>query len=148
MAERRGMGEAMALTPEKMAFIQGGALSAKPIPKVATSASPVEPLSAEPVPSSPEATPEPLPVTRGSSSRPSRSRRSTASAERTYHEQVEEGGYGEILVPLTTRLKPRTADALRRVCLEQKLARRTPNSQQEIVELALAEWLENQGFSR
>lgn len=91
MAERRGMGEAMALTPEKMAFIQSGTISAKPPPKVATSASSVEPLSAAPVLSPPEATPEPLPVTRGSSSRPSRNRRSTARAERTDDEQGEEG---------------------------------------------------------
>jgi hypothetical protein len=49
-------------------------------------------------------------------------------------------------MPLTTRLQPRTANALRRAYLEQKLARREPATQQEIVEAALQAWLTLNGF--
>jgi hypothetical protein len=45
------------------------------------------------------------------------------------------------LVPITTRIRLETADALRRACLEQKLHRRLPNTQQEIIEVALCSWL-------
>jgi hypothetical protein len=50
------------------------------------------------------------------------------------------------LVPLTTRLQPDTAEALRRVHLENKLKRIQPDSQQAIVEHALREWLMRNGF--
>ena len=45
------------------------------------------------------------------------------------------------LVPITTRIHLETADALRRACLEQKLHRKLPNTQQEIIEVALCSWL-------
>jgi hypothetical protein len=51
-----------------------------------------------------------------------------------------------VLVPLTTRLQPDTAEALRRVHLENKLNRVQPDSQQAIVEFALREWLTRHGF--
>jgi len=53
---------------------------------------------------------------------------------------------GAVLVPLTTRLQPKTADALRRAYLEQKLRRQQPATQQEIVEAALVEWLNSHGY--
>ena len=53
---------------------------------------------------------------------------------------------GEVLVPLTTRIRPETANALRRAYLEQKLAHRTPATQQEIIEAALTTWLQQNGF--
>lgn len=146
MAERRGMGEAMALTPEKMAFITGGLTPPKPTEKPAPLAKRPAEMPQEneiPVATEAAATPHEEPAAPAPRSRPRR----PARAEHPRHEPVEEGGfYGEILVPLTTRLKPRTADALRRACLEQKLARRSPNTQQEIVELALAKWLEDHRF--
>jgi hypothetical protein len=51
-----------------------------------------------------------------------------------------------VLVPLTTRLQSATSNALRRAYLEQKLASKRPDTQQEIVESALQEWLRRQGF--
>lgn len=51
-----------------------------------------------------------------------------------------------VLVPLTTRLMPATAEALRRAHLEQKLRRATPSTQQEIVEAAVTEWLRAHDF--
>ncbi len=50
------------------------------------------------------------------------------------------------LVPLTTRLYPETAAALRRAYLERKLAGELPNTQQEIVEAALCTWLHSGGY--
>jgi hypothetical protein len=43
------------------------------------------------------------------------------------------------------RLQHRTAQALRRASLEQRLAAK-PDTQQEIAEQALADWLTKQGF--
>jgi hypothetical protein len=62
---------------------------------------------------------------------------------------VEEGApslLGTVLVPLTTRLLPNTADALRRAYLEQKLKGRKPATQQEIVEAAVQGWLRKEGY--
>ncbi len=152
MAERRGLGAAMALSPEKMAFIQSGPTPPKPAARAAAiPARPEAPVPREPEPQSEEPLVEALietaPVERATASRPARKRQPAPIRERTRHEPMEEGGfYGQILVPLTTRLQPKTADALRRACLEQKLARKTPNTQQEIVEIALTQWLQDHNF--
>jgi len=53
---------------------------------------------------------------------------------------------GEVRVPLTTRLQPATADALRRANLEQRLKRLRPATQQEIVEMAVHDWLQRNGY--
>ncbi|HTQ40291.1 MAG TPA: zinc-binding dehydrogenase [Pirellulales bacterium] len=53
----------------------------------------------------------------------------------------------QILVPLTTRIRPETANTLKRVCLEQKLNRRWPDSAQEIVDLALSQWFAKEGIA-
>ena len=52
----------------------------------------------------------------------------------------------QTLVPLTTRIGQQTADALRRAYLQQKLNRRLPDTQQEIVEAALRQWLSEHGL--
>lgn len=52
----------------------------------------------------------------------------------------------EYLVAVTTRLQARTAEALRRAHLEQKLNRRDPATQQEIIELAVQEWLRTNSY--
>jgi hypothetical protein len=52
----------------------------------------------------------------------------------------------QLLVPLTTRLQPRTANALRRAYLEQKLKHARPSTQQEIIEAAVQEWLRKSGY--
>jgi hypothetical protein len=146
MVERRGMGQALALTPEKMAFIQGGAETVEP------PAAPLHQADAKNAIGRQARQPRIAPQSVASdetSASPPRPRRSRASADlRTNVADLGEsdGFYGPLLVPLTTRLQPKTADALRRACLEQKLARRTPNTQQEIVELAVAQWLKEHRF--
>jgi hypothetical protein len=52
----------------------------------------------------------------------------------------------EMLVPVTTKLRRRTVQALRRAYLEQKLRDLKPATQQEIVEQAVSEWLKRNGF--
>ena len=150
MAERRGMEAALNLTPEKMAFIQKGTATENVVFKpmaVSTTATESPPLKQGS--QSVDVIPDDVPKTRNGSPRSTRSRGVNANTARTQNVQPDkEGLYGELLVPLTTRLKPETADALRCACLEQKLARKTPNTQQEIIELALADWLENHGFLR
>lgn len=148
MAERRGLGAAMSMTPEKLAFIKGS-MTTKELSDQSPAETPAEvteavtPESAEVSPSASRSAETP----RARGSRPARSR--DASIPRS-HPRTElderEGFYGPILVPLTTRLEPKTADALRRACLEQKLARRSPDTQQEIVEIALKRWLRDNEF--
>lgn len=53
----------------------------------------------------------------------------------------------QALVAITTRFQPATADALRRTSLERKLERQNPWSQQEIIELAVQQWLKSSGNS-
>lgn len=140
MAERRGFGDAVALTPEKLAFIQG-AKPARPTPEVVQQQSATAEGRREQQPEI-----SPIEVETSQTTKPRRPRESSPGAKAREEERPQPGFYGEILVPLTTRLQPQTADALRRACLEQKLARRTPNTQQEILELALRQWLVENDF--
>lgn len=136
MAERRAMGEALAISPEKMAFIEKGSVGTKneppPVrrPEVAI---PVGVVAEVHTQESPEASPR-------------RSRRRPAASERRSTPQEDRPFIGQILIPLTTRLQPDTANALRRACLEQKLAGRQPATQQEIVEAAVRAWLADEDY--
>jgi hypothetical protein len=49
-------------------------------------------------------------------------------------------------VPLTTRIRPKLAAALKRASLERQLAGQTPNTVQDILEVALEPWLIAQGY--
>jgi hypothetical protein len=49
-------------------------------------------------------------------------------------------------MPITTKLQYATVQALRRAYLEQKLNHATPDTQQEIVEFAVQDWLKKHGF--
>lgn len=51
-----------------------------------------------------------------------------------------------LLVPLTTRLQPKTAHLLRRAILQQRLECRLPATVQEIIEVAVNRWLRDHGF--
>ena len=50
------------------------------------------------------------------------------------------------LVPISTRLRPDIAHALRRASLERKLNRESQNTVQEIIESALDPWLRDHGY--
>jgi hypothetical protein len=51
-----------------------------------------------------------------------------------------------MLVPVTIRLQHRTAQALKRAALEQKLKHQKPDRVQEIGEEAISEWLLKSGY--
>jgi len=55
------------------------------------------------------------------------------------------GGLGG-RVPLTTRIRPELAAALKRASLERQLAGQTPNTVQDILEEALEPWLKAEGY--
>lgn len=143
MAERRSLSSALDLTPEKMAFIQGSAgVAAKAAPKPRERVAPApEPAvvdeQVEAIRLEADEEVEELP-------RESRPRRPARPRSRPAPEPTSITDY--LLVPITTRLNPRTADALRRAHLEQKLRRQSPSTQQEIVEEALQEWLRDNGY--
>ena len=50
------------------------------------------------------------------------------------------------LIPVTVRLRPELAGALKRASLERQLSGEEPNTQQELVESALEPWLRDNGF--
>ncbi len=49
------------------------------------------------------------------------------------------------LIPVTVRLRPEVAAALKRASLERQLSGAEPNTQQEIVEQSLKPWLKKEG---
>ncbi len=139
--QRRTLSNAISMSDEVQAFIGGGAAKAptpRPkrtpelaAPKAEAGALPDNAAEAE------------QPHSSGAVARPpARRKREEApvAAEPAFH--------GELLVPLTTRIRPATANALRRALLEQKLRHAKPATQQEIVEEALAAWLEKQARAR
>ena len=50
------------------------------------------------------------------------------------------------LIPVTVRLRPEIAGALKRASLERQLAGEDVYTQQDLVELALEPWLRSQGY--
>ena len=139
MAERRSLGVALDLTAEKKAFIQGGPASGpKPQATVKAEAS---------IASSAQAEPEEYEAKPISSERPVRRSRTRRQA-RAPLPQGDEVFFGiaNLLVPLTTRLQPTTAAALKRAGLEQKLRGQSPGTVQEIAELAIQDWLRDYGY--
>ncbi len=149
MTERRKLGDAMKLTPEKLAFIRS-ADTGKPGPsqpgksdEVTTSDISLQiRQEARSEAAMPETSTRSLPEHENGGGQPKRKRKPAEMESR----EANDDFYGPILAPITTRLSPATADALRRACLEQKLARRRPHTQQDIVERAVVTWLEANGF--
>jgi len=130
---RRGLTEALDLTPEKVAFIrQERTLGTEAI---------VESPRPEPLEHRGEGASAESTVALG---RPVEEPSKVASERATTPRSV--GPHNQALVPLTTRLQPATAAALRRAYLERKLAGVEHATQQEIVEEALQDWLRSTGF--
>lgn len=135
MTNRRTLGSAIELTPEKLAFIHGEtkhvdspSTDANKLPKERT-------IDLEVTAASTTATQEPsVRISR-------RSPRAANPAPARVSEELD-----RVLVPVTIRLPHRLASALKRAYLEQKLRREKPDTQQEIVEEALGNWLNRHGF--
>lgn len=133
MAERRSLGDAINLTPEKLAFIRGREENA--------SSEPQRPSTKGSAKSNDKGlSPARVPVTEKPEVADVRPRRQRRRPEEYVAPSVDEV-LNEVLVPLTTRLPHRLVQSLRHVCLEQKLKHTTPDSIQEIVEIALEDWL-------
>lgn len=132
---RRSLGAALEMTPEKLAFIQSSSQPAA----VAEATSPVATNVAQPEEAQPVQTPT---LRDGPPERPVH--RTPRTREKTVEFAISDEallGTANLLVPLTTRLQPRTAAALKRAGLEQKLRGQKPSSVQEIVEIAIQRWL-------
>jgi hypothetical protein len=142
---RRSLGDALAMTPDKLAFIQG-----------ANAAQEAKPTQTVELPKPISATEEPVALTEVieaertevQSERPAARSPRRQSRERDQSEFNDEAmlSMANLLVPLTTRLQPRTAAALKRAGLEQKLRGRKPSTVQEIAEEAIQLWLRNSGY--
>lgn len=137
MAENRSLSDALTLTPEKLAFIQGEGTQRSITP------SPSQPPRRGRKPKEksidvefPQDSPEPTATPR--ISRPRQKQAATSNLPNA-NEVLD-----EVLVPLTTRVPHRLIQSLRRVCLERRLQHQKPASIQEIVEEAIGNWLSRQ----
>ena len=140
MVERRSLGEAM-LTPDKLAFIHTG--PPPETPKVKAKPATTPDFETDKVPEAPL-----VKNTERSEVEPRRSGRRAArhSPVQPMAAYPEYQGLVNLLVPLTTRLQPATAAALRRAGLEQRLRGHLPATVQEIAEEAIATWLKDAGY--
>ena len=139
MVERRSLKTALQLSPEKMAFVQGAPPevrnSSALVSAEATALDTTGATSNEPQPNAVRTTPR---VKRMRNARHARAQ-IPESDERLL-------GIANLLVPLTTRLHPSTAVALKRASLEQRLRGDRPASVQEIAEEAIQAWLRDSGY--
>ncbi len=61
--------------------------------------------------------------------------------------RVKSAGVNPVgLIPITVRLRPQVAGALKRASLERQLSGEEPSAQQDIVECVLEPWLRTNGF--
>ena len=134
MVERRTLGDALTISPEKLAFIKGDESAVK------SSLSNPEPVvrTIEMAITDTKEAKEPEPKTPRTAVR--RQRPSSEAATPNASEVLD-----DLLVPLTTRLPHRLVQSLRRMCLEQRLRHAKPDSIQEIVEVAIDKWLSTRG---
>lgn len=128
----------MEMTPAKLAFIKGQETKEA---KRTTVEAPAAKLPVENAAEAPSATNTAKPTESRSlaSRRTSRSRTTQATPEAS-------DLLDQVLVPVTVRLPHRMAQALRPAHLEQRLKQAKPDTQQEIVEEALGDWLFRQGY--
>jgi hypothetical protein len=137
------MGTALALNPDKLAFIHGEEAV------VEGGNPPEEAQAADPPLDKAEPGRQESGLSGARTRRRGRPPRATPTERLAAPEAIDRAYYGDfppLLVSLTTRLSPATAEALRRAALEQRLRRRRPHTQQEIVEAAVRHWLTANGF--
>lgn len=135
MAERRKLSDAIKLSPETVAFIEG---RAKPEPaQVKVLEKPVT-LAANPTTHPREA------VDLGESTQQRPTERQHRRKGRSASDSDEL--LDQVLVPVTIRVPRRIAQSLRRAYLEQRLNSLKPGTQQEIVQEALTDWLNRNGY--
>jgi hypothetical protein len=119
-----------ALTAEKLAFIRGEKSSRPLKPVEADSAQTIE-----------------LETTAPSKEQAERQQRRRSRGRRSRPEEPQASEIlDQMLVPVTIRLKHRTAQALKHAALEQKLKHVKPDQIQDIGEEAFTEWLSRSGY--
>jgi hypothetical protein len=133
MANRRSLGDAVTMSPEKLAFIHGNAAK-EPAP-----AKPSVPPGDNKAALDPEEE-APVQETKPPAAR-RRSRGRLGSPPLDSNQLLD-----QMLVPVTIRLRRRTAQALKRACLQQELAGAKPDTQQDIGEEALSVWLSENDY--
>jgi hypothetical protein len=126
----------MEMTPAKMAFIKGQS-EAEPLPPIAAPAAKAAEKTIEIEVSKKETESVKEPAARISRRSSRRSHQDAPNANEVLD---------QVLVPVTIRLSHRTAQALRRAYLEQRLKHAKPDTQQEIAEDALSDWLLRSGY--
>lgn len=140
MAKHRTLSNAL-LSPEKMAFIKGQESD----PPLAGEEQDLVHADAVVVPvvelANEQTSPPRVRLTKQSAA--AGQGRSSREMEKSVAKSPANDGY---VVSITTRLQARTADALRRAHLEQKLNRREPATQQEIIETAVQDWLRENSY--
>lgn len=143
MADRRSLSDAMTLNPVQNAFIHGDqvAMHKGREPNQLDPEEGLEVRSSSP--QSMASVSQPPGRRRG---RPPHITRESTEVRPESPISTHGMDFAPILVSLTTRLSPATAEALRRATLEQKLRRRWPHTQQEIVESAVRHWLKTHEF--
>lgn len=149
MANRRSLGDALTMTPDKMAFIQGAPAQPAAETPISLVAAPVPDSFPEDVEERGEELSESLTSFRPESPSRQQHRRSRGRSSRPEREPQDNSlllGMANLLVPLTTRLQPATAAALKRAGLEQRLRGAQPATVQQIVEIAVAEWLQEHDY--
>lgn len=141
---RRSLGAALAMTPDKLSFIQG---ATNPSQQTVAAIPKVEAQIAVPTEEEPKQIEPAKDVTEAVRPQQSRPQRRVAR-ERQSQEFNDDAmlSMANLLVPLTTRLQPRTAAALKRAGLEQRLRGRKPSTVQEIAEIAIQDWLKDSGY--
>jgi hypothetical protein len=127
----------MNMTPAKMAFIKGEEAKTKSSVELAAD----KPVAEKTIDVA--IAPDAVPDEPAKDERPRVSRR-TGKGRSEQHSANEV--LDQVLVPVTIRLPHRIAQALRRAHLEQRLRHAKPDTQQEIAEEALGDWLNRRGF--
>jgi hypothetical protein len=137
MAERKSLSDAMSMNPEKLAFIKQGAPGSQPLQSPNQTTEPHKTIELQTSTSTDVSDQQPKTKPARSQSRA----RATRGALPDANEILD-----QVLVPVTIRLQHRTSQALRRAYLQQRLNHAKPDTQQEIVEIAIQEWLQKEGY--
>jgi len=132
MANRRSLKAVLDLPTQQRNFIQGGA--AEPASDDELASLPCDEQAADPVAQAAEEQPQRRTPTRRSA------RVSVPQGDKMPF------GFANLLVPVTTKLRPATAAALKRAGLEQRLRGKNPATVQEIAEQAIQKWLLDSGY--
>ena len=152
MVNRRSLGNALSMTPDHKAFITGAASRQETVKIVQPDPIPLTQVVAETprIEPAPEAEPLQVPEEEPRQEEEVRTQprrtRSRNRIEKETDDTLMHPGFANLMMNISTRLQPRTGNALRRAVLEQRLLGAKPSTVQEIVEIAVKGWLDENGY--